>query len=136
MILLYGANATGATILSLDDPEVPTDQGAEFEARLKSATFDTGPAAGFATFRRATQAVAVEGTATVTISVDGDGGNVSTQDYAETLDAAEGPEQLIEAPYDIGGTRFSVSVVVSAHDAAVELGEADQLFVKRRGTRS
>lgn len=134
-MLLAAGNATGATILTLDDPAVDTDQGAEVQASFTSTAFDSGPADGFATLRRLTQAVALSNTATVIVTPVGDGSEVTGQAASFSLSATSGTVQVVDAPAMVPGTRFQQKVAITAHAGSVEFGEADQRFVHRRSKR-
>lgn len=135
-MLLAAGNATGATILSLDDPAVDTDQGAEVQASFVSTAFDDGPATGWATLRRLVQMVVLDGTATVVVTPLGDGSEYAGQSQTSSLTATGGTQQPVEAPVQVPGTRFQQKVAVTAHTGAVEFGEADQWFVNRRSART
>lgn len=135
-MLLAAGNATGATILSLDDPAVDTDQGAEVQASFVSTAFDSGPATGWATLRRLVQGVTLDGTATVVQTPYGDGSEVAGQAQTKNLSATAGQQQVIETPTQVPATRFQQKVAVTAHTGTVEFGEADQWFVQRRSTRA
>jgi hypothetical protein len=134
-MLLAAGNATGATILSLDDPAVDTDQGAEVQASFVSTSFDSGPATGWSTLRRLNQDVTLDGTATIVQTPIGDGSEYTGQAHTSSLSATAGGQQVIESPTMVPGTRFQHKVAVTAHTGTVELGEADQWFVQRRSTR-
>lgn len=134
-MLLAAGNATGATILSLDDPTVDTDQGAEIQASFVSTAFDSGPADGFATLRRLVQGVSLSNSATVVVTPIGDGNEVGGQAQSFSLSATAGTTQVLDAPAMVPGTRFQQKVAVTAHQGTVEFGEADQWFVHRRSTR-
>ena len=134
-MLLAAGNASGATILTLDDPAVDTDQGAEVQASFVSTSFDTGPADGWATLRRLAQAVTLDGTATVVVTPLGDGSEYTAQAKTASLTATAGGQQVIEAPTMVPATRFQQKVAVTAHTGSLEFGEADQWFVNRRSRR-
>lgn len=135
-MILAAGNATGATLLSLDDPAVDTDQGAEVQASFVSTAFDSGPATGWATLRRLVQAVTLDGTATVVQTPYGDGSEVTGQAHTASLSATAGGQQVIETPTQVPGVRFQQKIAVTAHAGLVEFGEADQWFVQRRTTRT
>lgn len=134
-MLLAAGNATGATILSLDDPAVDTDQGAEVQASFTSTAFDSGPADGFATLRRLVQVVTLSNTATIALTPIGDGSEVTSQRAVFTLSATNGTTQVLDAPTMVPGTRFQQKVDVTAHAGSLEFGEADQWFIHRRSAR-
>lgn len=135
MIALFAANATGNTVLSLDEPGVDTDQTNDFTARLRSAPFDQGPASGFGTLRRVAQAVAVSGDVTLTLMPIGDGADFTGQKVTLELDPVDGPEQLAEAEFFVPATRYGVEIAVTEHEGETELGESDQWIVPRRMSR-
>ena len=135
-MLLAAGNASGATILQLDDPTVDQDQGVAFTASFVSAPFDAGPATGWATLRRMVQDVTLTGTATVKVTPIGDGSEYPGQALSVALVATSGPQQPVEAPVMVPGTRFQMKVEIPAHTGQVELGESDQWFISRRTTRT
>lgn len=135
-MLLAAGNATGATILKLDDPTVQQDQGVAYIASLTTSPFDDGPATGWATLRRLVQDVSMTGTATVTVTPVGDGSEFPGQASTHAMTAVDGPSQVIETPVFVPGTRFQQMVSVSAHSGTLELGESDQWFISRRTTRT
>ena len=135
-ILLAAGNASGATLLQLDDPTVDTDQGVAFLASFTSAPFDAGPATGWATLRRLVQDVTLTGTATITVTPIGDGSEYPGQALTSSLAATNGPQQPVESPVMVPGTRFQMKVSIPAHAGLVELGESDQWFISRRTTRT
>lgn len=136
MIPLYGANASGNTVLQLDDTGTDTDLGsAAFTASLTSAPFDGGNASGYETLRRLVQIVVVGSSATVVVTPTGDGSDYTGQAYTKNLVSTGGVEQVVEAPVQVPGTRFQMKVQVTAHVGKTELGEADMWFVGRRTTR-
>ena len=134
--LLAAGNASGATLLQLDDPTVDTDQGSAFTASFTSAPFDAGPATGWATLRRLVQDVTITGTATVKVTPVADGREYAGQAPSIALVATAGPQQPVEAPVMVPGTRFQMKVEIPAHTGQVELGESDQWFISRRTTRT
>jgi hypothetical protein len=136
MIRLYGCNAAGANILSIDDTALDTDQGAAFTASLRTAPFDAGLATGWSTLREFAQVVSVAGTATVTVTPLGDGAEYTDQAQTHALTAAAGEDQLTESPLFVPATRFQAQVAVTAHSGRTELGEADQVFIPRRSGRA
>jgi chitodextrinase len=135
-MIFAAANASGATLLSLDDPTVDTDQGNAFTASFTTARFDLGPTGGWATLRRLVQAVILSNTATVKVTPIADGTEYPSQQSTSSLTATSGTEQIVETPTFAPGTRFQMKVEVTAHSGTVELGESDQWFVNRRTTRS
>lgn len=135
MIRLFGCNAGGNTILSLDDATLDTDRGQDFRAWLLTAAFDTGPASGWATLRRFVQAVTTGGTLTLVVTPSGDGAEFGDQATTHSLSAVQGTEHLTETPLAVPGTRFQLLVEITAHTGLAELGESDQWFVVRRTGR-
>ena len=134
-MIFAAANATGSTLLSLDDPSVSTDQGAAFSAKFRTTGFDLGPATGFGTLRRYVQSVAVSAQATMVVTPMGDGMEYTGQRSSHTINPASGAQQQIEVPTAVPGTRFQLDVEITAHDGAVEFGESDQWIVARRSQR-
>lgn len=135
MIPCYACNATGATLLQLDDPTVDTDQGVPFVASLTTAAFDQGPASGYGTLRRLTQAIGIAGATTVVITPVGDGSEYTDQASTQTLVTTDGTEQELEVPVFVPATRYQLLLRITAHVGLTWLGEADQWFVPRRTTR-
>jgi hypothetical protein len=136
MITLAAANATGATLLVLDDPSVDADQGTAFSASFTPAAFDMGLASGFGTLRRLIQTIAISGPVSVAITPVGDGAEYTSQAVSFTLATEDGAEQEIEAPVWVPATRFQFRVNVTNHEGITEFGESDQWFVVRRERRS
>lgn len=135
MIPLYGCNASGNTIRTLDEVGLDTDMGAAFVAWLKSGVFDPGPASAWATLRTTAQVVAVGGSANVRITPIGDGAEYTDQAQDFALSSTGGPEQVLDAHADVPAARFQVKVEVLTHTGITELGESDQWLVIRRPSR-
>jgi hypothetical protein len=136
MIRLYGCNASGASLLSIDDTSLDTDQGSDFTAMLRTAPFDAGLATGWSTLREFAQVVSVGGSATMVVTPLGDGAEYTDQAQTHSLSATAGEDQLTESPLFVPATRFQVQVAVTAHSGRTELGEADQVFIPRRSGRA
>lgn len=136
MIRLYGCNASGASILSIDDTTLDDDQGADFTAWLRTAPFDAGLATGWSTLREFAQVVSTAGSVTLEVTPVGDGSEYTDQKQTHSIVSTDGEEQLTESPLFVPGTRFQVKVAVTAHEGRTELGEADQLFIPRRSGRA
>lgn len=131
MIQLFGANASGATLLSLDDPRLDTDRGATFIASMTPADFDLGPEGqGMSTLRQWIQQLTIGQSATVVATPMTDG--VVGVPYSENFIAADGGEQQIEVDLFEQGRRATVVFEVTAHVGVTELGDADQEFIPRR----
>lgn len=135
MIPLYAANASGNTVISLDEEGLDTDQGSAFTAQMRCSPFDAGPASWFGTLRRLAQAIVLGTSATVEVVPFGDGQEFSDQLDSRSLTAVEGLEQLVETLCFVPGTRFQVEVRIPAHVGRTALGEADQWFNYRRSGR-
>lgn len=135
----YAAEADTGQIITLDDESVVKDQaslagsgGNAYEGFVLSTIFDIGRDGGYSDFRRATQHVHADGAVTVTVTPYRDQ-QESGSTIARTLSTSSNP--VVIAPLFESGTNFQVKVALSAFDAAVELGKAQQYVVPRRQTR-
>lgn len=137
-IPIYGAEAHGGRIISLDDETVQHDLaddegsgGNDYDPYMVSTPFDAG-IGGWSTFRRATQHVHVNGAVTVAISPYRD--ELETgQSISRSLTTMD--NFVVAAPLKAGGTTFQLKVTLSDFDAAVELGKSEQWLVPRRRSR-
>jgi hypothetical protein len=136
MIPLYVVNATGATLLSLDDPAVDQDQGADFTASFTTVAMTPQPSEGQSKLRRAVQNVAITTSATVKITpiVDGNENPDDTQTFSLTS-IADGASPTLEARTANQGSRFQIRTEVTAHVGPCELGEAEQWTTGKFSTR-
>lgn len=133
MIPFYCSNAEGATLVEIDDPDADTDLGDDFTATLVTLPISSLVPA-YNHLRRISQAVAVTTSARVTILPIADRGEDPDQLTAFDLDAAvDGQEPIADARPDLNGNRFRIEISVTEHVGAVELGECDVIFNKRRG---
>lgn len=138
MIPMYGVEAHGGRIVSLDDEAVVKDLtnsagvgGNAYVPYIISAPFDGG-VGGWSTLRRAVQHVHADGAVTVDVTPYKD---EQETDQTISRDLAIGDNFIVDAPLKVGGTTFAVKVELSDFDAAAELGKADQYFVARRRRR-
>ena len=136
---LYAVEAHSGQVLTLDDEAVVKDQaalagtgGSAYAAFVLSTIFPEGLDGGYATFRRAVQHVHADGAATVVMTPYRDQ-QESGSTISDTL--AVGANPIVTAPVFESGTNFQVKHAVSAFDAAVELGRAQQYVVPRRSAR-
>lgn len=136
---LYGVEANSGQIITLDDEAVVKDQtnaagvgGNTFTPFIVSTIFDQGLDGGYSTIRRAVQHVHADGGVTVDITSyhDEQASGTSIQRVLAT-----GANPVVVAPLFASGTNFQVKAVLSAFDAAVELGTAQQYIVPRRTVR-
>lgn len=137
MIPLFVVNATGNTILSLDDPSVDTDQGTDFTASFLPVAFTPQPPEGESKLRRAVQAISITTSATLVLTpvVDGNENpdDAQTFNLASTTDPAN---STVEAKPANQGSRFQVKTEVTAHVGACELGEAEAWTVGKLSSRT
>lgn len=135
-IPLYGVQAQGPHIYSLDDQGVVTD-GADLDGSGGVAyvcTMITVPfaASAYARLRRLVQSVPHDGAATVTFT--------PWRDLQETGQAIVRPlaisdNHIVTVPLSATGSEFQIAVEVSAFDAAAELGTGEVTVVSRRTQR-
>ena len=137
MIPFFVCNATGATLLSLDDPSVDTDQGVAFTASVLPVAFTPQPPEGESRLRRAVQGISITTSATLRLTpiVDGNENPDDGQTFnlASTTDSAS---STVEAHTANQGSRFQVKTEVTAHVGACELGEAEQWTVGKLSSRT
>jgi hypothetical protein len=126
MIPLYVANALGATIFSLDDPALDTDQGAAFTAAFVTVAVTPQPPEGESKLRRIVQNVAIGTSATVTVTpiVDTNENPDDTQTF-NLASTTDGASPTIEAKTANQGSRFQHRIEVTAHVGQCQLGEAE-----------
>lgn len=137
MIPLYVANATGVTLLSLDDPSVDTDQGAAFTASFLPVAFTPQPPEGESKLRRAVQAVSITTSATVKLTPVVDGSENPDDAQSFSLVSISNPmNSTIESHPANQGSRFQVRTEVTAHVGACELGEAEQWTIGKISSRT
>lgn len=136
MIPLFYCNATGATLVSLDDPAVDTDLGSAFTASLTSVQFTPQPPQGVSRLRRLTQVVSIGTSATVKLTpIADDATNPDDTQTSNFTSSVDGATPIAVAHTANTGSRFQAKVEVTAHVGACELGEAEQLVVPRRSLR-
>jgi hypothetical protein len=138
MIPLYGVEAHGGRIITMDDEAVVKDLadadgsgGTAYAPFLTSTPFDAG-VGGWSTLRRVVQHVHPDGAVSIDITPIRDQ-NESGQVISR--DIATGENFVVTAPMQATGTTFSVKITLSDFDAAAELGKAEQWVVPRRSGR-
>lgn len=136
MIPLYVCNASGATILSLDDPSVDTDQGADFTASLLPVAFTPQPPEGESKLRRAVQAVGVGTSVTIKLTPVVDGNENPDDAQSFNLVSTDGAVQTVEAHTANQGSRFQVKTEITSHVGVCELGEAEAWTVGKLSSRT
>ena len=136
MIPLYVVNALGATIVSLDDPAVDTDQGAVFTAAFVTVAVTPQPPEGESKLRRIVQNMAITTSATVRITpivdTNESSGDAQTFNLASTTDGAS---PTIEAHVSNQGSRFQSRVEVTAHTGQCQLAEGELWTVAKLSSR-
>jgi hypothetical protein len=137
MIGLFVANASGATLLSLDDPAVDTDQGVAFNASFTSVATTPQPPEGESKLRRVVQNISISTSATLKLTPIADGNeNPSDTQTFSLASTTDGSNPTIEAHAANQGSRFQVRTEVTAHVGVCELGEAEQWTVGKLSSRS
>lgn len=135
-IPLYGAQAHGGKLVSLDDQAVVADLaaldgsgGSAYTGRFRSTPFG---GLGWSTLRRFVQRVTQLGSATVKVTAFRDG-----QQTAQTITRAlaVGAPGVVTAPLAARGSAFQVEVEVSAFSDEVQFGDAEMTPVVRRTQR-
>ncbi len=136
---LYGCEAHSGQIITLDDEAVVKDQaalagtgGSAYAPFILSTIYDRGLDGGYSRFRRSVQHVHAVGAVTVVMTPYRDQ-QESGNTISDTL--AVGANPVVVAPVSESGTNFQVKHTLSAFDAAVELGKAQQYVVPRRSVR-
>ena len=135
-IPLYGVEAHGGRIVTLDDDAVEQDLanssgvgGNDYDCYVISTPF---VGEGWGTFRRAVQHVHHDGAVTVETTPIRD-----EQETGQTItdSLAIGDNYVVTAPLLVSGSSFAVKVALSDFDAPAELGRAEQWVVPRRRER-
>ena len=136
---LYGCEAHGGNVISLDDESVVKDQaslagsgGNAYTAFALSTIFDVGLDGGYSRLRRAVQHVHADGACTVVVTPYRDQ-QESGATISRTLTTGSNP--IVDAPLNETGTNFQVKVALSSFDAAAELGKALQYIIPHRSVR-
>jgi hypothetical protein len=136
MIPLFVVNGSAANILTLDDPSVDQDQGADFTAAITSVAVTPQPPEGESKLRRIVQTVAITTSAAVKLTPIADtnesAGDAQTFNLASTVDGAS---PTIEAKTANQGSRFQVKTEITAHAGLTELAEAEQWTVSKLSSR-
>lgn len=133
MIPLYGGQAGGGKIYSLDDPNVVTDGaaldgtgGTAFVPFLVSTSLLGALTLGFNALRRFFQRVAHDGTATFRFTPFRDGQQSGTGISRTVLLSDPGP---INVPLNEPGSDFHMKIEVLTYSAPVALGDAGFIIV-------
>jgi hypothetical protein len=136
MIPLYVLNASGATIFSLDDPGIDTDQGVAFTAAFVTVAITPQPPEGESKLRKIVQNVSITTSATVRITPIADT-NESSAD-AQTFNLAsttDGASPTVEAHVANQGSRFQSRIEVTAHVGQCQLAEGELWTVPKLSSR-
>lgn len=138
-IPLFGAQAHGGKIISLDDPAVVKDLanldgtgGNAYAPYLVSGVVSGDGPGGYGTFRRLIQRVPHDGAVTVKLTPRRDG-----QDTGQTITRplAGGDNPTVVAPFSVTGSVFQFKIELSAFDAPASLGSGELTIIRRRSTR-
>lgn len=136
MIPLYVVNATLNNLITLDDPAVDQDQGADFTAGFVTVPVTPTPPEGEGKLRRIVQNVAIGTSATVRITpiVDGNENPADAQTF-NLASTANGASPTLEAHTANQGSRFQVRTEVTAHVGVCELGEGEQWTIPKLSSK-
>lgn len=138
-IPLYGVQAHGGKILSLDDPAVVKDLAAlngsggnAYAGRFRSTPLPGSTVLGWSRFRRFIQRVFHLGAATLKVTPYRD-----EQPTGQTITRVLAVSDIgvVTAPLAATGSAFQVEVEVSGFTAEVQLGDAEAWIVPRRSER-
>lgn len=139
MIPLYGVQAHGGKIISLDDPAVVKDLAAAdgsggnaYVGYVLSTQLPGSVPGGYSRFRRLQQRVPHDGGVTVTITPWRDGQDTG-QEIERELEVADNP--VVIAHVSVTGSDFQVKIALSDFDAPAALGEAAVTIIPRRSER-
>lgn len=128
MILLFGADGEGSSLVSLDDSVLSKDRGADFTAQLTPEPWLLNIEGGIGNFRRFSQGLTATGSVAGSITPETDGAPGITQSFTDT--------QEWQADLDEQGERATVTIAITSHVGTVELGDAQSVAVPRRTTTS
>lgn len=139
MIPIFGCQAGGGKIYSLDDPTVVTDGadsagvgGSTFAPYIVSTFLANQFDMGYNKLRRFQQRLSHNGTCTVQLTGIRDGqqsGQPSTQGLAIS------DVGLVTAPLNDAGSTFQIKIALTAFSAAVTLGASKAFVVPKREWR-
>ena len=127
---LYGVEAGGGKVFSLDDEAVVQDQGVGITAYILSSIFDLGD--GYAKLRRLVQHVHVDDTVSLQVTPYRD--EVDTGNSI-TTSLAVGDSPIVVTPLNESGTNFQVKVAFIGLRSATEIGKAEISVIPRRTQR-
>ena len=128
MILLFGADGEGNSLVSLDDPVLSTDRGADFVASLTPQPWMLNPGGGQGHLRRFTQNVRAAGSVAGSMTPE-------TDDVPGTPQTFSGaPNAEWEADLDELGDEGTVTITITSHVGSVELGDSVSISVPKRST--
>lgn len=135
-ISIFGAQAEGGQLISLDDQSVVKDLassagvgGNTFTCFLLSALTGLETVGRFAKLRRMIQRVTHDGAVTVAVTPWRNGEDTG-QTITRVLTSLSRP--LIVVPLAATGDAFQFRIVVSGFDAAAALGSAEFTLIERR----
>lgn len=137
-IPLYGAQAHGGKLISLDDPAVVKDLadadgtgGNDYEPYFVTGPIPVLPLGSFGRLREWVQSVPREGSAVLALTAWVDG-MATGQTITRTL--ALGGAQFETARFAVGGTYFQMHVAHSDFTAPASVGASRVGIVRRRGS--
>jgi hypothetical protein len=132
-LLMVGCPVDGNVLVSLDDPTVWTDEGADYAPYFVIGPVDFGRSSPAGKLRRVVQRITLGGSqATITITPIADDSLYEDQATEVTLMTSSGTNQAAQADVAVDGRRFQYRVDVTDFDGAVELGEADLAMIPTR----
>lgn len=139
MIPLFGCQAAGGKIYSLDDQTVVKDGaaldgtgGTAFSPYFVSSPFGIAFDLGYNKLRRFLQRVAHAGGLTLTVTGVRDG-QESGVSVVRTITVAD--IGIVNVPLNDAGSDFQIKVVLSAYDAEVAFGNSQAFIVPKRRFR-
>lgn len=138
-IPLWGAQAAGGKLVTLDDDAVVKDLtalagtgGNSYSPYLITAPVGQGKGAGYAKVRRIVQRVPHDGAVTVTVTPWVDGADTG-QTITRTLAASD--NATVTAPLAKLGGVFAFKITLAAFDAPASLGSGDFTIIPLRSQR-
>lgn len=139
MIPLYGCQAVGGKIYSLDDPTVVKDGadsagngGTAFQPYIISTKLANQLDMGYNKLRRFQQRLSHSGACTLIVTGIRDG-QQSGSPATRTLAISD--VGIVTAPLNDPGSDFALKIVLSSYDAAVTLGTSKAFVVPKREWR-
>ena len=135
-IPLFGVQAQGGEIWSLDDQSVVMDGaalagtgGSAYACTMLGVPFFAG---GYARLRRLIQSISHDGAVTVAVTPwrdDQDTGQTITRSLTGDLD------ESVTVPLAVTGSSFQLAISLTAFDAAAEVGAGEVTAIPRRTQR-